>query len=70
MNRHTSYTVKGIRVSLRQQKMWRTNFDERVVGVASEESVGEERNDCIYGRHVQDSDTVRVRTHYRREVVG
>ena len=65
--RHTLYTVKRIRMShgLRQEGMQRTIFGERVVGVASEESVGEERNDCCHGRHVQDSDT-----EYRRGESG
>jgi hypothetical protein len=48
-------------MSLAQERMWRTNFDEKVVGETSEESVGEERDNCSYGRHVQNSDTV-----YRR----
>lgn len=34
-------------------------MDKRVVGVASEESVGKERNDSIDGRHIQNSDAAR-----------
>ena len=59
-------------MNLGQERMQRTNFDERVVGVASEESVGQERNDCSYGRCVQNSNTVyrRVRTRYQTAAEG
>ena len=43
----------------------RTTFDEVVVGVASEESVGKERDDGVHSGHVQYSDAVKIELQHR-----